>query len=154
MTLFQKRLLVLFSVALNIGFVIMATVMIVNHPKSHRERNWRELVAIVHHLDLPASEETAVIDTMTRFRESMNRQDRDLRTARREIIRLLAAAGPLDASELHRRFEAAMAINRKKSEAFETHVMHLRRQLGDEKGAQFFSRLLVHLESKSASDHR
>jgi exonuclease VII small subunit len=153
-TLFQKRLLILFSVALNIGFVIMAAVMVVNHPTSHHERTWRELVAIVQRMDLPAAEEDAAIATMTRFRETMNGHDRKIKQARRDIIRLLAADGPLDRSELHRLFEAAMAREREKSGAFEAHVMNLRGQLGDTKGARFFSQLLAHLDARSTNADR
>lgn len=154
MTLFQKRLLVLFSVALNIGFVIMAAVMIFTHPTSQRERTWRELVDIVHGLDLPAPEEASVIETMTRFKETMSGHDRDLKAARRDVIRLLAGSGPVDRAELQRLFATAQARENQKSDAFKAHVIELRRQLGDAKGAQFFSQLLVHLERRSDKNDR
>ncbi|WP_319405751.1 periplasmic heavy metal sensor [uncultured Desulfosarcina sp.] len=154
MTLFQKRLLILFSVALNIGFVIMAIAMIINYPTSHRERPWRELVEIVQRLDLPESKEKTVLETMTRFRETMDNYDRDLKTARDDIIRLLAGSGPADLAELHRLFEAAQAKESQKSNIFETHVVDLRQQLGDEKGSKFFSLLLANFENHSDKHDR
>ena len=154
MTFFRKRLLILFSAALNIGFVIMVIVMLINHPTSHRERTWREIVDIVQRLDLPASTEKSVIEAMTRFRETMKSYDHDLEGARRDIIRLLAGSGPVDRAELHRLFELAQAKENQKSSTFEAHVIDLRRQLGDEKGARFFSLLLVNLESQSDKHDR
>ena len=149
MTLFHKRLLVFFSVALNIGFVIMAVVMVLNHPKSHHGRTSREVLRIVERLDLAATQKESVIKEITGFKSQMGDHDRDLKKARLDIIRLLAKDGPLDSERLHQLFTVAMDRERQKSDAFETHVVTLRRQLGDEKGARFFTRLLAHLESKA-----
>lgn len=154
MTLFQKRLLTLFSVALNIGFVIMATVMILNHPPSRHERTAREVIEIVERLDLPAAKEEAIVEEISRFRETMNDHDHDLKTARRDVIRLLAAQGPVDRGELHRLFVVTLDREKQKSGAFEAHVMELRSQLGDEKGAQFFSQLLAHIEARGDAAKR
>ena len=68
MNLLLKRILILFSVALNIGFVIMTLSTVHQHQTSFRERSWQELVDIVKTLKLPPAEEDAVMETITQFR--------------------------------------------------------------------------------------
>ena len=154
MKLLYKRILILFSVALNIGVVIMAIALIYHHSKPQDDRSWRELAEIVKRLDLPASQSRAALDDMRKFRSSMDNLDEGLQRARGDILRLAARSGPVDREELHRLIEAADHYSTLKGELFETHVMELRRLLGDEKGAQFFSLLQKHIESKDKKQHR
>lgn len=154
MTLSHKRLLVLFSIALNVGFIVMAIVMVLYHPKPFRERSWQELVGIVQELDLPAEPEDAVMENMRQFRETMDRYDRDLKQARDDVIRFLANDGPIDENHLHQLNETAQSWEKRKSDAFEAHVIELRSLLGNEKGARFFSLLQAHLESRKSKSKR
>ena len=148
MKLLHKRILILFSVALNIGFVVVAISMAVQHSRPYHERSWLELVGIVEQLDLPPGEEAAVLETIKAFRKIADKHDEDIKTARKMVLQLLAASGPLDRGRLHALVEAAEQEHEIKGKVFENHVADLRRQLGDEKGAEFFSRLLQHLEDK------
>lgn len=150
MTLSQKRLLVFFSIALNVGFIVMAIVMVIHHPKPFRERAWQDLVGIVQDLDLPAERENAVMENMRQFRETMDRFQRDLKQARGDILRFLASDGPIDENRLHLLIETAQSREKRKSDAFEAHVIELRSLLGNEKGARFFTLLQAHLESRKS----
>jgi hypothetical protein len=153
-TLSQKRLLVFFSVALNVGFIVMAIVMAVHHPKPFRERAWQDLVGIVQDLDLPAAREKAVIENMGQFKETMEQYEHDLKQARSDIIRFLASDGPIDQNRLHLLIETAQSCEKRKSDAFEAHVLELRSLLGNEKGARFFSLLQAHIESRKSKSKR
>jgi len=153
-TLSQKRLLVFFSIALNIGFVVMAIVMALHHPKPFRDRAWQELFGIVRELELPTDQEDAVMANMRQFRETMDRYDRDLKQARGDIIRFLANDGPMDEQRLHLLIETAQSREKRKSDAFEAHVIELRSLLGDQKGARFFSLLQAHIESRKSNAKR
>jgi hypothetical protein len=144
----------MFSVALNIGFVIMAITMIHHHSKSFHERSWLDIVGIVHRLELPATKEGAVLDTITKFRVTAEKNDQDLKIAHRNIILLLARTGPLDRDQLHQLIETADHQEKRKNEAFESHVFELRNQLGNEKGPLFFSFLLKHLNDKDQLPNR
>mgnify|MGYP001552141757 FL=1 len=154
MTLSQKRLLVFFSVALNVGFVVMAIVMALHHPKPFRERAWQDLIGIVQDLDLPAEQEDAVMANMRQFRETMDGYERDLKKARGDIIRYLAKDGPIDENQLHLLIETAQSREKRKSDAFEAHVIEQRGLLGNEKGARFFSLLQAHFESRKSKSKR
>ena len=154
MKLLHKRILIMFSVTLNIGFVIMAIITIHNHSKPFNERPWLEIVAIVHRLKLPEDRETAVMDTIRQFRDTFDRHHQEIKQARGDIIRLLAADGPVDPEQLHQRMQAADLREKSKNEAFEAHVLKLRDQLGNEKGALFFSLLLEHINAEDESPPR
>ncbi|GAB6905015.1 hypothetical protein DESC_700188 [Desulfosarcina cetonica] len=153
MRLTTKRMLVFFSVALNVGFVIVALTLVYQHSISHRERSWREVVDIVGRLDLPADQSQAVLASIRQFRATVDLADQDLRRARGSVINLLAQDGPVDPAALHRLMAVADGQGRRKSDLFEAHVLKLRQLLGDAKGAQFFSLLQQHFKSKDKTPH-
>ena len=153
MRLFHKRLLILFSVALNIGFVIMAIVMVVQHHGSSHNGSYRAIIDIVQQLNLPEDQQRSVLKTIEQFRATLDQHNQDLKAARRDIVRRLAVRGPVDRSQLHPLTDAMGAKEKLKNEAFEDHFMNLRSQLGDEKGAQFFTLLLAHIDTKDPSHH-
>lgn len=154
MKLLYKRIFILFSVALNIGFVIMAITMVYHHSKSRHERSWLEIVDIVHRLKLSEAQESTALDTVNQFRATIDKHDQELKQARSNIILLLAKTGPLAQDQLHRLIEAADDQEKRKNKALEAHVLELHNQLGNEKGAQFFSLLLEHLKAEDKSPHR
>lgn len=154
MKLIYKRILILFSVALNVGFVIMAGVLAYHHGPPFRGHSGIEIAAMVQRLKLPEAQESAVLDTIEQFRAARDAQDKDLKQARDNIIRLLASAGPLDRKQLHALIEAAEHQEKRKSRVFEAHVLQLRDQLGDEKGALYFTFLLEHLKAGKQRPHR
>lgn len=154
MNLLHKRMFIMFSVALNVGFVIMAVAMVYQHSISSRERSWAEIADIVARLKLPEAREQTVLDTIGQFRSTMDKNDQDLKAARSAIIRLLAKSGPVDLDQLHGLIGAADNREKHKNEAFEAHVIQLRNQLGDEKGALFFSLLLSHLNARAGTRHQ
>lgn len=153
MRLTTKRMLVFFSVALNVGFVIVALTLAYQHSISHRERSWRKVVDIVDRLDLPADQSQAVLETIRQFRDTVDLADRDLRRARGDVMDFLAQDGPVDPAALHRLMVVADGQGRRKSDLFEAHVLKLRRILGDAKGAQFFSLLRQHSKSRDKTRH-
>lgn len=148
MNLHYKRIFILFSVALNIGFVIMAMVTAYHHSTPFRKHSWHELVSIVHQLDLPETEDKVIMEILKEFRETMDNQSLNLRKARRNVISLLATAGPVDPGQFHQRIEEVLQQEQIKHEAFEAHVLELRNRLGNDNGARFFSLLLEHLKDK------
>lgn len=154
MKLLYKRIFVMFSVALNIGFVIMAITMFYQHSRPFHESSWLEIVDNVHNLNLPEAQESAALDTIKRFRITVDKLDRDVKQAHSNILRLLARTGPVDRDQVHRLFEAADHQEKRKNEAFEAHVLQLRNQLGNEKGALFFSLLLENLKTEDRSPRR
>jgi len=66
----------------------------------------------------------------------------------------LARTGPVDQDQLHRLIESAEYQEKLKNQAFEAHVLELRNQLGNEKGALFFSFLLEHIKADDKSPYR
>ncbi len=148
MKLLHKRIFIMFSVALNMGFVIVAITMALHHSKPFRERSWLEIVDIVQDLKLPEAKESAALDTIKQFRIAFDKHHRDVKQAHINLIRLLAETGPVDQDQLHPLIEAADHQEKLKNEAVEAHVLELRSLLGNEKGARFFSLLLKHLNAK------
>jgi hypothetical protein len=153
-TLFHKRLLIFFSVALNIGFMIAVIVMMMHHGHGSHHRSDQEIIDIVRQLDLPEDRERAVMETIQGFRAVVDRHRQAQKQARVDIVRYLAQEGPVDRARLHRLTQALEAIEKEKNNAFETHFMDLRNQLGDEKGAHFFALLLTLHEPEDAKANR
>lgn len=154
MKLSHKRILILFSVALNVGFVIMAVVMMIHHPTSFHNRSKRAMLGIVQQLNLPEDREQTVLAAIQDFRTTIDQHEAALKQARGDIVRYLSRKGPVDKQQLHGLIETAEIQEKQKSRAFEAHVIDLRKQLGDEQGAQFFSLLLAHIEAEDKTPHR
>ena len=154
MNFLNKRIFIIFSVALNIGFVIMAITMAYHHSKPFHERSWYELVDLVQHLKLPESQESAALDAIKQFRVILDKHKQDAKQARRNIFLMFARTGPVDEGKLHQLIEAADNQEKMKNQAFEAHLLELRNLLGDEKRTQFFSLLLEHLTAEDKSPSR
>lgn len=154
MKLFYKRTFIMFSVALNIGFVLVAITLAYHHSIPFEERSRKIVTGIVQRLNLPDTQERDILDSIQDFRGTLNSQNENLKKARGDIIRVLAVPGPLNPDRLHALVEAAGIQEKNKNQIFEQHVMELRNRLGDEKGAMFFAYMLEHLESENRPQHR
>lgn len=150
MSLFHKRLLILFSVALNIGFVIMVIAVMVLHAHPSDKQSDKGILDIVQQLNLPRSQENSVVETIRGFKAVVDQNKQALKKARVEVVRCLAQNGSVDYNQLHRLTQAIGKIEKGTNEAFETHFMDLRNKLGDKKGAHFFTLLLTLHEPEEA----
>ena len=147
MKLHYKRILILFSVALNIGFLAMAAVNTWDRvPKD--EKRWNELKGIVQELNLAREKSDKVIELMAKFRESMDAVDSDYKASRIETLDYLARVENIDQDRFHDLLQGSDRYTQKKREMFESHVMALGQLLGDTDRARLFSRLKAHYESK------
>ncbi len=153
MSLFQKRLLILFSVALNIGFTIMAIAMMVNHATQSNHHPEQEILKIVRQLNLPRNQESAVMETIHDFRAMVDQDKQALKQARVDVVSCLAQEGSVSRTRLHRLTQRVGTIEADRNNAFENHFMKLRNQLGDKKGAHFFALLMaLHEREESKSN--
>ncbi|MFK5952068.1 MAG: hypothetical protein QM498_03355 [Desulfobacterium sp.] len=154
MKLTYKRLLIFFSVALNLGFVIAGLVMLQRNSIPVKVRFMREFTIIVKQLELPKTQSQTVLDNIRQFQSTVDHVHEDLKDARGDILRLLSQKGPVAPEELHFLFEDTDRLGKFKSEIFEAHVLALRQLLGEEKGAQFFYLLEQHIKSEDKGRHR
>ncbi|SHK59221.1 Heavy-metal resistance [Desulfatibacillum alkenivorans DSM 16219] len=150
MNLLQKRILIIFSIALNIGFVVVALILVFQHSGSHHKATFEELAGIVHQLDLPEEQEQSALKCVKDFNVVIHQLHDELADARKNISLVLSADGPLAPEKLHAAIAAADKIQEEKSIKFEAHALELRSILGDEKGAEFFQ--LMHARLKKTRD--
>lgn len=153
MKLVYKRILIFFSVALNIGFLATALYHSVDNTLPRKERRWQDLMAIVQDLNLPSEKAAEVTTLMAGFRDRIDALDKESRQTRMAAMDLMAAPGPLDRDELQRLMQSSQQQTLQKKEMFEAHVLQVREVLGDDKGAAFFQRLRDHIRSKRKFSH-
>ncbi len=143
-----KRILIIFSVALNIGFVVMAAC---HHfgilPEPRDERHWKELMRIVEEMTLPKAQETELLKSMTEFKKKVEIVNRQIRQAKEDSLIFLSKALPLDEHLLHGRFEKTNRLYRERQTLFESHIVRLHQILGEEKSVYFFRRILENKKS-------
>lgn len=154
MKLTYKRLLIFFSVALNLGFIIMGMVMLYRNSIPVKERSMREFITIVNQLKLPKTQSQIVLDNIGQFHATVGQIHKELKDARGDILRLLSRKDPVEQEQLHSLIKATDRLGQRKSEIFEAHVLELRQLLGDEKGARFFLLLDQHIKSEDKGHHR
>ena len=153
MKLVHKRILILFSIALNIGFIAMAVYHAQQRSVPKNERRWQELMGIVQDLDVSGDLKTELRESMARFRKEMDGLEKEVQQARKETMDLLAKPDPIDRVQLHALFEAEKILAQKKMALFEAHALEIRQVLGDENAAQFFVHLREHIKSKKNHSH-
>ncbi len=136
-----KRILVIFSVALNIGFVVMAVILALNHPKRFRP-NQEMRIEILSHLNLPEELEKSVIASMETVEASHKDFKRNLYQARNKGLTLLARPGPLDQAQFEQTNNEIVEIMALQNNSIRDHLVEIRQMLGDEKGARFFGEIL------------
>ena len=145
MKLLYKRILIIFSVALNIGFLIMAGTMFLNHNGKSREMS--KIEELVHSLSLTEPQENGLMEGIHKFKSVLENQDAKINLIRTDIVALASKPGPLDEHQLQQLNDALDQEEIKKNALFNTHVIDLRTALGNEKGAQFYSLLLEHIKN-------
>ncbi len=155
MKLVYKRIPIFFSVALNIGFLVIALFHTFDRAMTRDERRREELTTIVRELNLTEAESERIIEIMADFRKEVTALDKADKIARMEALDCLTWPEPLDQNYLHERMQISTQLSRKKQELFESHVLIMRRELGNEKGAEFFSRVREHiLATQKKTSHR
>ena len=147
MTLLQKRILILFSITLNIGFVIMALILVFQHSVHVKKNSTKEFTRIIQQLNLPPEQAERALANLTRFHAAMDSINTELNQARGNTMLLLGSNGPVDPNQLHMLVETADRLATQRGQLFEAHVLELRDILGDEKGAEFFETLHQHIKS-------
>jgi len=155
MSLVYKRILIFFSIALNIGFIAMAGFHAYDRARPKQERRWAELMTIVRELNLPRDKASAVTGVMADFREELDGIDAAVKVARMKTMDYLAEPGALDRERFKSLNDNSDALSGKKQQLIRAHVLEMKTVLGNEKGAEFFSRFRDHILSKRhASPHK
>ncbi len=147
-----KRILIIFSVALNIGFIIMAVFHSFQDTVSKHDRHWEELMTVVRELELPESKQSQAKAAMARFRDQLTGINQQLDQAREDVMVFLTQNGPLDKRRLHQLLEVTHDLYGEKQMMFESHAIEIYRVLGDRDGARFF-RSLVELKKSKHHGH-
>lgn len=147
-----KRILVIFSVALNIGFMITSAVRFYCHIQASSHSNYfREFETAMRGLGLSRDQEKSVQKLIEDFKIRHDEGKLRFKETRNRIFSLLSMPAPFD----QRQFEALHAEihrhNVEEDDDVRNHLLELRRVLGDEKGALFFSNLLKQTETENRS---
>lgn len=143
MTLLTKRLLIFFSVALNIGFVLFAlTTSYRCHYITHEQRTLNELTDIIRSLELPDASEKEALDAIMKFNGLISDYKKDLSGARNDVMASLAQKEEPDRAHLDKLIARVEELEKGKRGMFMAHTLELRKILGNDKGPEFFSRLM------------
>lgn len=142
-----KRILIIFSVALNIGFAITAVVLYYNPPSHPHHRYWAFALETMKRLDLPPEQNRDVTTYMDQFKQKMSTTMEAFHQAHIEKLKVLSKPGPLNQKEFNKANNAFKHIVERKHQEIQNHVLTMRQKLGDEKGAQFFSEMLAKVKS-------
>lgn len=146
-----KRLLVMFSVALNIGFVIMAVILVYNHPKPFHP-DAKMLLKILSNLDLPADVEKSVAASMEKMETDHRNFIWKLHQARNKALTLLSRPEPVDKKRFEMLNDGIIEIMIQQNHVIHEHLLSIRSQMGDEKGARFFSEILKQVEKRGLKE--
>lgn len=139
---YSKHLWGVFSVALNIGFIVAAVFIYYHHPSSAHHGYLSHARILVKELRLPASQQEELSDCLERFEREIYSVGGEYHQIQTDILTLLSAQGDLDMEKLDEIYARQGVLSRKKRDIVRNHLVLMRKLLGNEKSAQFFPRLL------------
>lgn len=142
-----KRIVIMFSVALNIGFIITAIVFHTNHPPRPPHRYQAHAKEVVQRLNLPPEQNRDLTIYMDQFKAEIDKTMQALHQARTDMLTVLSTPGPLDQKKFDETNTALNRLGERKHQEIRNHVLKMRKQLGDDKGAQFFAEMLAKVTS-------
>ena len=147
-----KRLLFIFSIALNIGFIIMAVALFYNkHYHHHKDDKGHEMrLKILSNLDLPPDLEKSVAASMEEVEKIHSDYIRKLYQTRNDGLTLLSQPESLDIKKFKKLNAQIVDIMIRKNRLIYEHLIDIRNKLGDEKGARFFSEILKQVKKKDS----
>lgn len=151
MTFNAKRLLIMFSVALNIGFVIMAAIFVYNRPHSFHEF-FEAQAATLSRLEVPPVLEHAILDSLRQMEASHKAFVNQLHQARQEAMTMLATPAPVDLKRYDEIGDSISEIIIERNRLVHNHLIEIRKQLGDEKGAVFYQAMLKEIEQRRSEE--
>ena len=143
-----KRAMVLFSVALNIGFISIAAYQFLDQPEKREDRRWQNMMVILDEMALPQSRKAEVIERLSDFRKNYKVLGRQIRQSRRDAMGVLAEPAPLDLDRLNELAENAQTLAQEKQKMLRAHVLELNRLLGDEQRARFYHQILENIKAR------
>jgi hypothetical protein len=139
----MKRILIVFSVALNIGFVMAAILTYYYHPSGLLARYSTHVQKIMKRLDLPPQQNQDLATHIDQFKEQFGSNLEALRRARTDMLMALAAPGPLDRNQFDEAYTQLDLLSKQEHQLVRNHLLMMRKQLGNEKGAHLFSEMLA-----------
>jgi hypothetical protein len=144
-------MLIIFSITLNVGFFIMAAILVLHHPRPAHGKAKMRLEALSR-LDLPEAQETSIMAAMDKMETDNNDFKRRLHLTINTSIALLAKPDPVDEERFLELNDKVIDLLARQNQAIRAHLLDIRRRLGDEKGVQFFTEMLKQVEKRKLGE--
>ena len=152
MNIHLKRILIIFSAALNIGFLVTALFLIYNHPKDPpHHSHMKQINAALEQLDLPSEQEKDMREVIENFQVRQEQTISRFKQARTASLKVLAKPGPIDRIKFDEQSLEIKNIIDRRHVSIRNHLLEIRKLLGDENGARFFSTILRQVKAEKIS---
>lgn len=142
MKLRTKRILILFSIFLNIGFIAAAA----HHALFFSQENNGHIIAQreINRLDIPDSQREALINEENNFHQSMQNYHDQRKAFMMQRMLILTAAEQPTTQALDELTEQQLLLTRHKIEEATRFMQHMRDEIGPEKVREFVINMRAH----------
>ncbi len=138
-----KQILVVFSGALNVGFIVAALVIYWNHPSGSHHRYSTNAKKIVNTSNLSLEQKENLTKFLEEFTQQMSSAGKDLHQSQVDMLKILSAPGPLDYDAFDNTCARQSLLWKEKHQMLRDHLLLMRKELGDDKSTWFFSQILT-----------
>lgn len=143
-----KRLLILFSVSLNIGFVAFTAYNVLHKPAPRWQMFETLFSESLAKTNAPPETKARALAEQNRFAEEFSALKDVSRRAKLQRLELFAAQGALDKDRMQANSDERMAIYAERDALLQQHFLNMRDILGGEQSALFFNELRARLGAK------
>ncbi len=138
-----RQILIAFSVALNVGFIVAALVIYWNHPSGSHYRYSPNAKKIVNTSNLSLEQKEHLTKCLEQFTRQMSAVGNDLHQSQVDMLKILSAPGSLDHDAFDKAYARQDILWKEKHAMLRDHLLLMRKELGDDKSTWFFSKILT-----------
>jgi len=148
-----KKILLLFSLAMNLGFLLLALYFYGADRAGHGAGRKEHHMPLYERLDLTSEQAASISGLVREYAAGRNRMRQENKNLEKLLIGILMEKNP-DREQLNRILDRIAALKRMREQLTAEHLLKVKQVLDDEQALELFSELLERAEKESKENLR
>ena len=146
MNITLKRVLIFFSISLNIGFIVYSTYGYLEGTKSRFKTHDMIGYEILEHAHVDAAVKEKALAAIDDFNNSLLLLNKEIINSKLELLALYAESEKIFNEGIERKREKYMNLLNRRNTLIHEHFLQMRKTLGSDASREFFSELHEHMD--------
>lgn len=145
-----KKMLILFSVCLNIGFIVIAGYTLLHHKEFSKKRLQPGMrhIRLFEELHLSDEQQSGIDLIVSGYMDKMGKLSGLVRKERINLFKTLEEKGPMDDQKIKNHLKNIQKLEVEREVLKINHLKSIKGRLSDEQAGSFFQRLAMHTNKR------